>query len=483
MRCFRNFCILIFFLILFSCKKVKGIEPSPNITLIQSSYTLIPLTSETGINDTVIFSMNCVNENKSNLEIIWFDKESGTMIKSVQTSTPTILDTIKYAWPSLGSKVLINTVKYNGQIIHSKEALIEVVKDPVLINMPRHMVANNIGEIVNIKAHLTRNYGKISKIEFDFDGSEEKYSYTQVSKPDTSFTFEKNVYVYLRVTDDDNDIYLDSTRVTLPMWNNKGSFSYNWNCIEKKIGRYNDLLYIGHCNELTSYNFLNQQVEQLPAVGDINTNNYSLLSFNERLLIIGTTVSSSIIRVFNINTRAFETNITLPESNFRNGCAEENNGKIYLMFPNGNLHIYNLMTGEWNSGNSLPEPRRGASSNLHDGKIYVSGGRNSENKDVTTILIYDINSNTWTTGTPLPFTKSYHTSTVYKNKIYIFGGGHSSGSINDNNLIFDLQKNTWESFPQPDGMLFGVSTKCIDLEDRILIFTGEKVVEFFPENR
>jgi N-acetylneuraminic acid mutarotase len=88
---------------------------------------------------------------------------------------------------------------------------------------------------------------------------------------------------------------------------------------------------------------------------------------------------------------------------------------------------------------------------VHDGKIYVAGGRivtvPGSGGAVNTLQIYDIATDTWIFGTSLPLFLADSAAIAQDSKIFVFGG-QTTGVGLPTTLIYDIPSNAW-SFGMP----------------------------------
>ena len=110
----------------------------------------------------------------------------------------------------------------------------------------------------------------------------------------------------------------------------------------------------------------------------------------------------------------------------------------------------------WTAGTTMPTPRTEGTSAEVDGKIYIIGGSDRNQKYVDTVEVYDATTDKWSTAAPLPI-PVYHTgSAAYNGKIYVVGGFVEGKKPTDSLLIYDPVTNKWQKgkpLPGPRGAL------------------------------
>ena len=113
-------------------------------------------------------------------------------------------------------------------------------------------------------------------------------------------------------------------------------------------------------------------------------------------------------------------------------------GKIYLLCGIKNGHIgdhkkwadsYDLATGAWEVLADAPRTRDHFQAALHNGRIYVLGGRNTGSSEtpfegtVAEVDVYDIASDSWSTlPNPIPTQRAGTFSTFFDGHILVAGG-------------------------------------------------------------
>ncbi len=125
------------------------------------------------------------------------------------------------------------------------------------------------------------------------------------------------------------------------------------------------------------------------------------------------------------------------------GCSSCNSPYVVT----STLQIYDIATGTWTFGASLPAPVEAAAGAALNGKFYVIGGDDGT-AAVTTAYIYDIATNTWSTGAALPDAngRTNTAATVAGGLIYVFGGAYIQGGNTfpiDTMLSYDPTANSW----------------------------------------
>lgn len=150
--------------------------------------------------------------------------------------------------------------------------------------------------------------------------------------------------------------------------------------------------------------------------------------------------------------------------------------------PSALLEIYDPATDSWQSGPSMPTPRRftGAAPGI-DGKIYVFGGYKNHGVYADNVEVYDPETQLWEARRPMPFTRScFAVQAGIDGKIYVFGGHVPTpdGLFMDETATvqaYDPLTDTWETkTPMPSRRARMAST--VGLDGKIYLIGG--VIDF-----
>jgi N-acetylneuraminic acid mutarotase len=137
-------------------------------------------------------------------------------------------------------------------------------------------------------------------------------------------------------------------------------------------------------------------------------------------------------------------NTKLTPKRFASSEAYQNKIYIFNGWGNNRLEILDLATNTLTKGADNPSYTGNSGSAIHDGKIYVFGGSglNGAAKNVFSkkFQYYDIASDTWHPLPDMPTAKETK-GKIVNNKLYVIGGfnGKPSNLIN----VYDLTTNSW----------------------------------------
>ncbi|HVF73148.1 MAG TPA: kelch repeat-containing protein [Chthoniobacterales bacterium] len=146
----------------------------------------------------------------------------------------------------------------------------------------------------------------------------------------------------------------------------------------------------------------------------------------------------------------------LLEANSELACTELN-GKIYLLggYPQSRVtvrtvQVYDIATNHWEPGPLLPQPNNHGMAATVNGKIYLIGGQTKAddppgtNSYVNTVYELDPATGVWVTKAPMPTARSSGVAVVHNGKIYVAGGRVPRGA---DFAVYDPAANTWEVLP------------------------------------
>ena len=90
--------------------------------------------------------------------------------------------------------------------------------------------------------------------------------------------------------------------------------------------------------------------------------------------------------------------------------------------------VYELdpTTGEWVSKAPMPTARSAGVAVVHDGKIYVAGGRPPRGND---FAVYDPAADSWEVLPDLPTQRNHITGAAIDGRIHVVGGRQGPGSL------------------------------------------------------
>ena len=184
---------------------------------------------------------------------------------------------------------------------------------------------------------------------------------------------------------------------------------------------------------------------------------FALAEANGKIYVLGgypaSKVSSRTVQIYTIATDSWQLGPDLPAPN-NHGMAASVNGKIYLIGgqvtddqegASAVATVYELdpANGAWVEKKPMPSARSGGVAVVHDGKIYVAGGRVPRGND---FAVYDPATNQWEVLPVLPSQRNHITGAAINGRIHIVGGRLGNGLSplkSDAHEVFDPQTKTW----------------------------------------
>jgi hypothetical protein len=184
---------------------------------------------------------------------------------------------------------------------------------------------------------------------------------------------------------------------------------------------------------------------------------YALAESNGRLYVLGgypaSRQTSRTVQIYDIASDSWVLGEPLPQPN-NHGMAAGVNGKIYLIGgqrtddQQGNSAVdmvYELdpATGTWVEKARMPTARSGGVAVVHDGKIYVAGGRVPRGSD---FAVYDPAADRWEVLPDLPSQRNHISGAAINGRIHIVGGRLGNGLSplkSDAHEVFDPQTRSW----------------------------------------
>lgn len=132
------------------------------------------------------------------------------------------------------------------------------------------------------------------------------------------------------------------------------------------------------------------------------------------------------------------------------------------------IEKYNITDNRWNVLNSTLVPKRFASSETYNNKIYIFNGWNNSHLE-----ILDLATNIITNGADNPFYAGNAGSAIHNGKIYVFGGSGLNGTtrtaFTNKFQYYDIASNTWNSLPD---MPIAKETKGKIVNDKLYVIGG-----------
>ena len=191
----------------------------------------------------------------------------------------------------------------------------------------------------------------------------------------------------------------------------------------------------------------------------LNLSELALAESNGKLYLMGgyppSRVTARTVQIYDIATDSWAYGPQLPLPN-NHGMAASVNGKIYLIGgqmnaddpPNSNSYVntvYELdpAVGSWGTKAPMPTARSSGVAVVHDGRIYVAGGRVPRGSD---FAVYDPAANTWEVLPNIPTQRNHFIGAAINGRIHYVGGRQGNGLsplMTTAHEVFDPQTRTW----------------------------------------
>ena len=138
-------------------------------------------------------------------------------------------------------------------------------------------------------------------------------------------------------------------------------------------------------------------------------------------------------------------------------AVAEAGGKLYLMggYPPSRqtvrtVQVYDIAGDAWTFGPQLPQPNNHGMAASVNGKVYLIGGQTQaddppgQNSYVNTVYELDAAAGTWIAKAPMPVSRSGGVAVVHDGKIYVAGGRppHEQAFA-----VYDPAADRWETLP------------------------------------
>ena len=147
---------------------------------------------------------------------------------------------------------------------------------------------------------------------------------------------------------------------------------------------------------------------------------------------------------------------------------------------------YDPATGQWKILPNAPRNRDHFHAIVHDGKLYLTGGRDTSDESIiraTTpqVDVYDFSTGSWSTlPTNLPTARGGTTSVLYRGEILVIGGESGAQTLAFNlTEALDPINQTWRTLPALNVGRHG--TQATILDDAVYIAAGAAQVGGTPE--
>ena len=179
----------------------------------------------------------------------------------------------------------------------------------------------------------------------------------------------------------------------------------------------------------------------------------------------------------------------LPESRAGMGAAAYS-GNFYIIGGqttagiNNDVLVYEPIQQKWTTLSGKPTAVMDIQAALLGERIYVPGGKLSENLVTSKLEVYDPRQNAWESRAALPGGVSAYALTAYEGKLYLFGGWDGKGFVKTV-FRYDPEVDRWDrqsDLPENRGF-----AAAVPQEGRILVLGGrneqstmDSVLAYYP---
>lgn len=157
---------------------------------------------------------------------------------------------------------------------------------------------------------------------------------------------------------------------------------------------------------------------------------HSAVGLNGQLYSLGGQGMSKLVQVYDATNNGWVNKNDLPDNSFWYGAHVVAMGKIYRFGGGGYTapvnfaHEYNSANDNWTAIPTLPNATHAIKGAAIGNKIFLAGGYYNF-EDRKEVLIYDIDAQTYSPSTPLPRGRSYHNMVAIDSCIYVIGGNNA----------------------------------------------------------
>jgi len=139
------------------------------------------------------------------------------------------------------------------------------------------------------------------------------------------------------------------------------------------------------------------------------------------------------VEIFDLETGAWTAGESLPGA-VHSSAVAVSDGKIFLLggrmgtgtsgSASGQIFVFDPTEGSWSVGQPMAQARTGAGAAAFQGRIHVVGGAESDNA-LNSIEIYDPSSDSWNLAPPMNSPRTAHVVAVVGEELLVMGGASS----------------------------------------------------------
>ena len=167
-------------------------------------------------------------------------------------------------------------------------------------------------------------------------------------------------------------------------------------------------------------------------------------------------IKSNHVRVYDFGSNTIKSGIDLP-IRLQNAVAEFYQGKIYITCGwsddalNKRLFAFDITEQAWQELASINLARGQASSLVHDGKLWVFGGKTSGNVNTSSVESYDFTTDSWSSEPSILTGRRHVSCWSYKGNLFVAGGKDDNETFDTIECYDPFKRNwyEWGRLPQP----------------------------------
>ena len=134
------------------------------------------------------------------------------------------------------------------------------------------------------------------------------------------------------------------------------------------------------------------------------------------------------------------------------------------------VDAYNAASDSWDRRTDKPTAVANVGAALMNGRVYVPGGNDADNRVLTVVEVYDPASDTWSTVAPLPTPLCAYAIAATESGLYLFGGWDGTQYVSTT-YYYDATNDAWETrTPLPFARGFAAAAT---VGERIYVVGGQ----------
>nr|WP_247687258.1 kelch repeat-containing protein [Pseudoalteromonas luteoviolacea] len=223
-----------------------------------------------------------------------------------------------------------------------------------------------------------------------------------------------------------------------------------------------------------SFNSLTGEVAGTPSNENVGV-------FPEIIISVTDGESSAQLKAFDLEVVSNPWQVLPNLPTYRRGPeGVEINGKIYVLggLDQNNKHmsdmdVFDTSNKSWELMASMQTARWSHTANTVDNQIYAIGGQSTisigGNSTINSVEVFNLETQRWTAGASMGTPRDNHSSCVYDGEIYVFGGRNGPTTLTTVEK-YNPVDDSW-SYRESNSNL-GWGSQCVTFGDEIYVFGG-----------